>query len=396
MRRSLYILFFVLLFTTVVLAETGNAFGEEHAGEAAISGENGEAYNQLWSKADDSIGAYRLIAFLGIVVSLLFSIARYMFAYFYGDNQYIGQQRAKLMDNLTSALFIVLLISALAFNESMVAKMFGKETYSQILSELPKQLQYYQNILETTIPLALRQYEAATVSTNYEVSWLTIPVMVGPCAFGDIECLNAISKKTAKLQAYIDLAYSFDLSFMIADAIYRFFVIGSGDTDYDASGYLLFAGLAFYSFELTRKAGAAFIALGLSAFYAFPIAYYAFSVTPSAPNLTPPQSYSEAVKDIQSCPFCSVSTVPSVYIKSSEATRSYVASASTGGSGGSLPLYSINTMDPIDFMNSIYNLFLLRASAALSTTFIIASYLYLILSKGMPGSFLTGLVGGYI
>ena len=136
------------------------------------------------------------------------------------------------------------------------------------------------------------------------------------------------------------------------------------------------------------------IALAIATFYGFPVAYKAFSMAPMSPALIPQGSSSEAL-NIDSTTFCGISTIPSTYITRSDASVSAVVSTNKAASSAAAAT-QLSVANLQKFLSTLYINFIVKISASLSVAFLTAYYVYLFLSQGLPGTFITSSFAKYI
>ena len=331
---------------------------------------------------------YSVLAVLGILINLLVNVGRYMLSKFAGDEQTTAKTMASVLNSVGVALFIGGIFIILAFVEAVIPLMFGQSagSYSDFLGRIDSNLEDMQLKLENVISVSQGALGKEYSRMSDSMGLFGITLYGSGCAFGDETCIGNIQQKIAEYVAVIETAFDVELAVIVARAAFEFFT-GPG---YNAAGFLLAAGLAYYSLDATRGAGAALIALALGAYYVYPVAYEAFLTLPSFPDVGGGQ---QSLADIQSLKWCSISTVPSVYLTRSDASVSFSIEATRAAGTTD---FNISSGELLSFLRSLYISFLLRHGVALSVTLLFIYHSYLILSGGTLGSMMVSRLGGVV
>ncbi|RME79005.1 MAG: hypothetical protein D6769_03480 [Methanobacteriota archaeon] len=329
--------------------------------------------------------SFGVFAGIGIAINFMVNILRYMLAYISGDDQLRARTFASVMNSIGTAVLIGALFIMISATEGILTNAFGLSSYDDFLSNINDELTTVQQKLDILITNKLQDYgaESAKLAGSYSVFGLALKS--GSVWYSNPEEIGKIQQRQAELTAIINTAYDTELAIIVGQAAFNFFV----GNDYNAAGFLLLAGLAYYALDISRPAGAALIALGIGAFYVYPIAYQAFLSLPQFPDVG---GASGKLLDIGSLQWCAISTVPSTYLTKSDASVSFL----TENSGGGATSFYLTSGNIRSFLNSLYLNFLIKHGVALSVTLLFIYHAYLVLTGGMLGRMLTSRLGRFL
>jgi hypothetical protein len=305
--------------------------------------------------------------------------------YLIDDENTRARIKGSIAISVSTAIFVFGLTIMLSFIEDQLPKMFGLPDYNTFISSINDEISQTNDKIDPIIENYVNQLQGAYVIGQSSTSYYGVTTSIKGCDTGiDTEkCIGNQQKKIAEYTTMINIAMDTQIALILGKTIFDFFIT-------KAAGFLLGAGLAYYTFDPTRSAGAAMIAVGLAAYYVYPVAYQAFFNLPQPPELT---GASSTMKDIASNMFCNINTFPSTYITKSDYSLSLIA---TQHSQASPPSISLESGSIISFLNSLYTSFLMKHAAALAVSLIFIQNAFVILSSGLTAAPLVSRIGRFL